>query len=354
MLGDGADGFDGLGVERVGRILGNKTAVGLHLENAHLFGEVRDLAQGIDARCAGLGGHQADGGRATGKVPLQGSRAYHFDAGCGELVLGEQIAVLGGQRRSKVADVFVEREEAGGEAQLVHGPQMLFGRAEGSDDPSESEGLNGSRRRGAESRCRLESMVQYGGGGKAREVSSVHPDHYRTTRSRHVRKICVRSLPAKIPWLAAKAWSARRQSPMLKCMRVPILLLAAFALVLPDIPVRAQGLCQAPIAQAYQLWSAGHPKEAIAILEPLLRNEAQAFTESERGVAWDLLGSSYQDVEMFDQARRAYGKAMEMFRSIPSARAQYAATIDNLATMEADSRANGFSQGARPEGEPHL
>ncbi len=121
---------------------------------------------------------------------------------------------------------------------------------------------------------------------------------------------------------------------MLKCMRVPILLLAALALILVSMPMRAEGPVPAPIAQAYQLWSAGHPEEAIAILEPVLRNEAQAFTENERGVAWDLLGSSYQDAEMFDQARRAYGKAMEMFRSIPSARARYAATIDNLATLE--------------------
>jgi hypothetical protein len=31
VLGDGADGFDGLRVERIGRILGNKAAMGLHL-----------------------------------------------------------------------------------------------------------------------------------------------------------------------------------------------------------------------------------------------------------------------------------------------------------------------------------
>ncbi len=122
---------------------------------------------------------------------------------------------------------------------------------------------------------------------------------------------------------------------MLKCMRVPILLLAAaLALVLVSMPMHAEGPVPAPIAQAYQLWSAGHPKEAIAILEPMLRNDAQNFTENERGAAWDLLGSSYQDAEMFDQARQAYGKAMEMLRSIPTAQAQYAATIDNLATLE--------------------
>ena len=80
VLGDGADGFDGLRIERVGRILGNETAMGLHLQDAHLLGEIRRLAQGVDARCAGLGRHQANGRRATGKVPLQGPWAHDFDA----------------------------------------------------------------------------------------------------------------------------------------------------------------------------------------------------------------------------------------------------------------------------------
>ena len=86
--------------------------------------------------------------------------------------------------------------------------------------------------------------------------------------------------------------------------------------------------------QAYQLWSGGQPKAAIAILEPMLRQDTHGFTEEERGAAWDLLGSSYQDLEIFDRARQAYGKAIETLRSIPSAQAQYAATLNNLATME--------------------
>jgi hypothetical protein len=156
VFGDGADGFDGLGIERVGWILGNKTAMGLHLQNAHLLGEIRHLAQGVDARCAGLWGHQANGRRATGKVPLQGPRAHYFDAGCGELVLGEQIAVLRSQRRSKVANVFVQRQEAGGKAQLVHRTEMLFGGAVGSDHPAQGKRLEGCGWRGAESRGWLE------------------------------------------------------------------------------------------------------------------------------------------------------------------------------------------------------
>ena len=120
---------------------------------------------------------------------------------------------------------------------------------------------------------------------------------------------------------------------MLDCMRAPILLLAAFALALPAIPGRAQDSARASIVQAYQLWrkvSQGGGCDSRA----LVAADTQTFTEEQLGAAWDLLGSSYQDLEIFDRARQAYGKAIEMLRSIPSAQAQYAAAIDNLASMD--------------------
>ena len=46
-----------------------------------------------------------------------------------------------GEGGREAADVLVEREEAGGEAQFVHGAEMLFGSAEGADDPAQGEGL---------------------------------------------------------------------------------------------------------------------------------------------------------------------------------------------------------------------
>jgi tetratricopeptide (TPR) repeat protein len=131
---------------------------------------------------------------------------------------------------------------------------------------------------------------------------------------------------------------------MLNCMRVPILLLAAFALTLASIPARAQNSARASITEAYQLWSGGQPKAAIAILEPLVLQDTQTFTEEERGVAWDLLGSSYQDLEIFDRARQAYGKAIQALRSIPAAQTQYAATLNNLATMEQTLGDNGSAR----------
>ena len=83
--------------------------MGLHLGNADLLGEIRNLAEGVDARGAGLGGHQADGRWPLHEVPFQRRRAHDLDGGCRELILGEQIAILAGQGRGEVADVLVQR-----------------------------------------------------------------------------------------------------------------------------------------------------------------------------------------------------------------------------------------------------
>ncbi len=121
---------------------------------------------------------------------------------------------------------------------------------------------------------------------------------------------------------------------MIPYMRAPILLLAVLALAPPDHPAQAQQPAQASIVQAYQLWRSGQPKAAIAVLEPMLQLPSQNFTEEERGAVWDLLGSSYQDLEIFDRARQAYSKAIEILRSAPTAQSQYAAALNNLASME--------------------
>ena len=142
--------------------------------NADLFGEIRDLAQGVDAGGAGFRWQQADGGRALGEVPLQRAGAYHFDGGGGELILRQQIAILRGEGGREAADVLVQRQEAGGEAQLAHGVEMLFGVAEGTDDPAERVGLE---RRGCgrgEGRGWFERVGENGGGGQAGEMSSIH------------------------------------------------------------------------------------------------------------------------------------------------------------------------------------
>jgi tetratricopeptide (TPR) repeat protein len=121
---------------------------------------------------------------------------------------------------------------------------------------------------------------------------------------------------------------------MLDRMRVPILLLVSFAVIFPNQPMHAQGSISDRIERADQLRDEGQPKAAIAMLEPALQPGANAFSEDDLGFAWNVLGSAYQDLEMFDKARRCYETAMERLRSIPSARARYAAVIANLASLE--------------------
>jgi tetratricopeptide (TPR) repeat protein len=111
------------------------------------------------------------------------------------------------------------------------------------------------------------------------------------------------------------------------CMRVAVSLLILFVLAFPAFTQSASQ----QILRAKQLRDEGQPKAAIAILEPLTR---QALTEGELAVAWDLLASSYQDLEMLEQAKSAYENAIALLRLIPSARASYAAAMDDLASVE--------------------
>jgi tetratricopeptide (TPR) repeat protein len=121
---------------------------------------------------------------------------------------------------------------------------------------------------------------------------------------------------------------------MLKPMRVPVLLLTSLVLALAPPLMRGQGSDQAEVVRAYELWTGGEARAAIAILEPLLQPAPRGFTDSDPGVGWEILGSSYQDVEMYDKARQAYTYAMEKLRPLPAQQAQYAATVDNFATLE--------------------
>jgi tetratricopeptide (TPR) repeat protein len=98
--------------------------------------------------------------------------------------------------------------------------------------------------------------------------------------------------------------------------------------------MHAQKSASDQITQAFQLWSEGRPKAAIEILDAMLRAGANSADDRELGVAWNVLGSSYLDLERYDDAKQAYHHAMEKLRPIPSARAQYASTVDSLARLE--------------------
>jgi tetratricopeptide (TPR) repeat protein len=114
-------------------------------------------------------------------------------------------------------------------------------------------------------------------------------------------------------------------------MRAAVLLPILFILAFPAF---AQSASE-QILRAKQLLDEGQPKAAVVMLEPLTRQDTSSLSEHERGVAWDVLGSSYQDLEMLEQAKQAYGRAIEALRSIPEAKAQYAAAICDLGSVEA-------------------
>ncbi|HET6217835.1 MAG TPA: tetratricopeptide repeat protein [Acidobacteriaceae bacterium] len=122
-------------------------------------------------------------------------------------------------------------------------------------------------------------------------------------------------------------------------MRVPILVLTSLVLTfftLGILPMRLQAQKSTPdlILQAFHSWSEGQPKAAIAILEPMLQAGVNGAEERDLGVAWNVLGSAYMDLEMYDKAERAYQQSIEKLRAIPAAQAQYASSIDSLGTLE--------------------
>ena len=119
---------------------------------------------------------------------------------------------------------------------------------------------------------------------------------------------------------------------MLLSMRIPMV---ALVILMLAVPTRAQQSASNSIVRAFELWRGGQPKAAIAILEPLLREGSRFDDSRDPGVAWSVLGHSYLDLDQYAEAKRAYQHAMEILRPIPSARAQYASTLDSMGMLEA-------------------
>ena len=117
-------------------------------------------------------------------------------------------------------------------------------------------------------------------------------------------------------------------------MRVPRLLVAALAVTLSPVPIRAQGSAYDQIVAADGLRYQGEPKAAVAILESMVQAQASSLSESDLGLAWNVLGSSYEDLHRPEKAKSCYETAIEKLRPIPSAQAKYAAAIANLAALE--------------------
>ena len=118
---------------------------------------------------------------------------------------------------------------------------------------------------------------------------------------------------------------------MLESMRVPMVVLVVLILA---TPMRAQKSASVSIVRAFDLWSGGQPKAAIAILEPLLQAGFRSDDPRDPGVAWNILGQAYLDLDRFAEARQAYRHAIEILRLIPSARSQYASTLDAVGMLD--------------------
>jgi tetratricopeptide (TPR) repeat protein len=121
---------------------------------------------------------------------------------------------------------------------------------------------------------------------------------------------------------------------MLKSMRVSIAFLSAVTLIFPALATRAQNSNIDQIVQADQLRNDEKPKAAIAILEPMVQAGDHALSGRDLGGAWNVLGASYEDLQMTRKAQSCYGNAIETLEGIPTAQAAYAASLANLASLE--------------------
>jgi tetratricopeptide (TPR) repeat protein len=114
---------------------------------------------------------------------------------------------------------------------------------------------------------------------------------------------------------------------------------AALALLAPQLEAQSNASLStaqltSSVVRAYQLWGRGQPKAAIAILEPLLRAGPRFDDPRDAGVAWNILGHSYLDLDRYAEAKLGYQHAIDILRPIASARSQYGSALDSMGMLE--------------------
>jgi tetratricopeptide (TPR) repeat protein len=102
------------------------------------------------------------------------------------------------------------------------------------------------------------------------------------------------------------------------------------------IPLSAQAATPEDerVRQANELKKHGDPRAAIAILEPIANAAKRNVPSETEGLVWNLLGSSYQELEMLDKARFCYERSIDTLRSISSAQSSLALALNNLGSVE--------------------
>src|SRR5262245_6759661 len=121
---------------------------------------------------------------------------------------------------------------------------------------------------------------------------------------------------------------------MLACMSILRWLIEHLLLIALTMALLGQHALHAQLAGAYAQYARGDPRGAIAVLKQQLEDTSHELSGVERGIAWNLLGSAYQDVEEFQEARRCYDNALRILREIADARLDYAAAFMNMASLE--------------------
>jgi hypothetical protein len=105
-------------------------------------------------------------------------------------------------------------------------------------------------------------------------------------------------------------------------LRVSFLLLTALSL----------GVCIAS-AQTSEPQSVSAQVRITRDLESIRVAEQQQRPDAERGALWAQLASEYQYAAEFLKAEDAYDRSLHLLKGAPAARAEYAATLESLATL---------------------
>jgi tetratricopeptide (TPR) repeat protein len=119
-------------------------------------------------------------------------------------------------------------------------------------------------------------------------------------------------------------------------MRVHLFSRSLTVAVAAAIPVFAQQTPVEEVTRAAVLNDEGRFHETLQRVEPFLEAGAGRADAATIGIAWNIRGLAWQNLDDFDQARRSYEKAISILRGLPDQRVQYASAVDNLGSLDRD------------------